>query len=342
MTSDSLAQIAQAELHALVLSALLGHGASDAQARAVADTVTAAERDGSHSHGIFRVPGYVASLRSGKVDGQAVPVLSRPAPASVVVDAAGGFAPLALATGIPALCETARATGVAVLSIGNCYHFAALWHEVEAIAAEGLIGFACTVATPMVAPAGGARPFFGTNPLAYAVPRPGRLPLVVDQASAAMARGDIMLAAEAGRAVPEGVGLGPDGAPSTDPARILEGAQLPFGGYKGAAIALLIEILAGGAIGGPFSDEAGAADNADGGPPVGGEFLMALDPAQLGGGSDWQQRIDGFLDRLSAIPGTRLPGARRHERRKALAAGSPLSVNGARLTALRQLADTRK
>ncbi|MEM9760973.1 MAG: Ldh family oxidoreductase [Pseudomonadota bacterium] len=337
MTDRATETIDQDALWRLVAAALTAHGASAAQAHAVATTVTSAERDGSHSHGIFRVAGYVASLKSGKVDGKAVPKVSHPAPAAVVVDAGNGFAPMALAVGTPQLVKTARIAGVAVLAVRRVFHFAALWHEVEAIADESLIAIACTAATPMVAPAGGGRAFFGTNPLAYAVPRAEGPPLVVDQASAAMARGDIMMAAEAGRSVPAGVGLDAAGRPSTDPAAILAGAQLPFGGYKGSAIALLVEMLAGAAIGECFSDEAGARDNGDGGPPVGGEFLLAIDPEALGAGEDWRARVGDYLDRLLAIEGTRLPGARRHANRAMIGDG-PLTVDAARLAVLRRLA----
>ncbi|MEL6335896.1 MAG: Ldh family oxidoreductase [Pseudomonadota bacterium] len=323
-------------LAGLVATALVRHGAGDAQAAAVGRTVAAAERDGAESHGLFRLPGYVASLRSGKVDGAADPELTSPAPAVLAVDARLGFAPLALELGIPALVERARETGIAALAVRNCFHFAALWPEVEAIAERGLVGLAMTAATPMVAPAGGAKPFFGTNPLAFAFPRADGSVMAFDQASAAMARGDIMIAARDGAAVPEGVGIDPQGRPTTDPAAILAGAQLPFGGYKGASIALMIELLAGAVAGDLFSIEAGAVDNGDGGPPRGGELVIALDPDRFGHGTAWRGGSEAFLEQLLAIEGTRLPGSRRNVRRaQALTQGITLSpVNRAALTDL--------
>ncbi|MEM9761112.1 MAG: Ldh family oxidoreductase [Pseudomonadota bacterium] len=315
------------EVDALVRRALEKHGASTEQAAAVARIVTAAERDGSESHGLFRVPGYVASLRSGKVNGSATPTLSHPASAVVVVDAARGFAPLALELGLPALVDRAREMGIAALAIRHCFHFAALWPEVELVAEAGLVGIAVTAATPMVAPAGGTKPFYGTNPLAFAFPRTDGPPLAFDMATAAMARGDIMLHARDGAPLPPGVGIGPDGAPSTDPKTVLEGAQLPFGGYKGAAIALMVELLAGAVAGDLFSFEAGAKGPKDGGPPEGGEFLIAIDPGRFGHGDGWKARAEGFFSALAAIEGTRLPGARRHgNRSERSAAGAPIPV----------------
>ncbi|MEO0820577.1 MAG: Ldh family oxidoreductase [Pseudomonadota bacterium] len=301
------------EVDALVRRALTRHGADEPNAAAVARTITAAERDVCESHGLFRLPGYVASLKSGKVRGDARPCLSRPAPAVIGVDAGGGFAPLALAEGHEPLVALARETGIAALAIRDVYHFAALWPEVEAIAEAGLVGFACTAATPMVAPAGGTRPFYGTNPIAFGCPRRAASPMVFDQASAAMARGDVMIHARDGQPVPEGVGIGPDGEPTTDPEAVLAGAQLAFGGYKGASIAMMVEILAGAVVGEAFSFQAGERGPRDGGPPVGGEFLLAIDPGRFGHGTDWIDRAETFFQALLAQPGTRLPGARRHE-----------------------------
>ncbi|MEM8625501.1 MAG: Ldh family oxidoreductase [Pseudomonadota bacterium] len=298
------------EVDALVRHALEANGASPVQARAVARIVTMAERDICESHGLFRVPGYVASLRSGKVDGKAVPVLSQPAPSVIAVDAKKGFAPLALETGLGPLADLAHETGVAALAVRRCHHFAALWPEVETLAEAGLVGLAVTAATPMVAPAGGTRPLYGTNPVAFAFPRDDQPPMAFDMASAAMARGDIMIHAREAELVPEGVGIGPDGAPTTDPAAVLAGAQLPFGGYKGAAIALMVELLAGAVIGDLFSFEAGRGLK-DGGPPEGGEFVLALDPARFGHGRDWVARAETLFAEIAAIEGTRLPGDRR-------------------------------
>ena len=249
------------------------------------ETIMAAERDKSYSHGVFRLPGYVASLRSGKVNGKAKPKVSDMAPAAVKVDADNGFAPLALKVGRDPLAAKAKSQGIAVQAITRTYHFAALWPETAALAEEGLAAFAFTSAKPTVAPAGGIKPVFGTNPMSFAWPREGHPPMVFDLATAAMARGEIMIAAREGHAVPEGCGITADGTPTTDPGEILKGAQLAFGGYKGALLSLMVELLAGPLIGEVFSTEQAAADNNDGGPAIGGELLIAIDPVTLSGGT---------------------------------------------------------
>lgn len=205
--------------------------------------------------------GYVASLRSGKANGKARPAVARRTPAIIHVDGDYGYAPLALEKGLPELTAAAKEIGVAVMAINRTHHFAALWPKTEALAEQGLIGMACVCYTPMRAPAGGNKALFGTDPLSFAWPRPGGMPVVFDMATAAKAMGEVMIAERDGEMVPEGTGLDAEGRPTTDPDAILKGMLLPFGGYKGSAVALMVELLAAGAVSDRFSFEAAEADN---------------------------------------------------------------------------------
>lgn len=304
------------EVLALARDCLSANGCDDDNASAVASTVTAAERDGAASHGLFRLPGYVASLRSGKVNGAAKPVVENLAPSVVRTDGNCGFAPLALEASREALVNCARSHGIGALALTNIHHFAALWIEVEALARHNLVAFAFTAYKPALAPAGSTQPLFGTNPMAFGWPRGDKPPMVFDQASAAMARGEIMIAARDGHELPPGVGIDSDGNPTTDPDAILEGgAILPFGGHKGSAIAMMVELLVAGLIGQDFSFEAALNDNNDGGPPRGGELMIAIDPAHCGDPEGWLQHAETFFQRYCSLQGTRLPADRRYANR---------------------------
>lgn len=222
-----------------------------------------------------------------------------------------------------------------MLLIRNSFHFAALWPEVEALAERRLVGLACTVHTPMVAPFGAGRPFFSTNPISFAYPRPGRDPYVFDMATAARARGDIGVAARDGHELPPGTGLDADGNPTTDARKVHEGGViLPFGGYKGSAIATMIELLAAGLVGDYFSYEAAEVDNGDGGPAIGGEFILALSPDLLAG-SGWAEHSDAFLTELEGLDGVRLPGQRRFANRRSI---TPIPVDAELVESLRAMA----
>jgi delta1-piperideine-2-carboxylate reductase len=304
------------EIERLANVYLRANGCDEANAAAVSRTLAAAERDGAASHGLFRLDGYIASLKSGKVNGKADPTVRTIAPGVLRVDGDAGFAPLALERSREPLIDLTRRQGVALCGLVNIHHFAALWMEVEPLAAAGLCAMAMTAYKPSVAPAGAAKPFFGTNPVAFGWPRRNGPPMVFDQASAAMARGEVMLAARDGKTLPPGVGLDRNGAATIDPKAILDGGVLlPFGGYKGSAIAMMVELLASALIGERFSYEAGGADNNDGGPPRGGEFLLAIDPARCGDADGWLAHSEQFFERMTAIDGVRLPGDRRYARR---------------------------
>ncbi len=305
-------ELSVADIHELALKALLANGCDESNAEAIATTVSTAERDGSESHGMFRIPGYISALRSGKVNGQSNPTAETVTPAVIRMHGDGGFTPLAINRGVPLLAEAGKTYGIAAMPIVNTYHFAALWPETEQLAEHGLVGMAFTVAKPKVAPAGASKALFGTNPISVAWPRPGKTPWVFDMATSARALGDIMIAARDNHTIPEGTGLDSEGSPTTDPAQIIDGGVLlPFGGHKGSAISTMVELLAAGLIGEQFSFEAAETDNNDGGPARGGELLIAMSPEVLAG-ADWQAHCESFFEKLSGLEGVRLPGARRH------------------------------
>jgi len=321
------------DIYQLAYDVMLANGCDRDNAAALADIICRAERDGSHSHGLFRVPGYVKALRSGKVDGKAKPTVKLVTPAVIQIDGNGCFAPLAQAVGLPLLADATGKIGIAALSLVGIHHFAALWPETEYLADRGFVGLACTAYMPMVAPAGSKEALFGTNPISFAWPRPGHGPVVYDMATAAMAMGDVQIAARDGHDVPPGTGLDADGNPSTDPAAIAKGVLLPFGGYKGSAIALMVELLAAGLTGEQFSYEARATDNKDGGPPRGGEMIIGMSPDIIAG-PNWQDHVEAFMQKMTSLDGVRMPGARRHKNR--LDTG-PRQINAALVDTIKEL-----
>jgi len=321
------------DVYSLGEKTLLDNGCNAANAAAVARTMTAAERDGAQSHGLFRLPAYVKGLREGDANGSADPAIEKVAPSVLKVQGQEGFASLALERAKDPLIALAKEQGIAMCGLMRIRHFAALWPEVEMLAEQGLVGFAVTAAVPYVAPTGGREALFGTNPMAFAWPRPNEEVLAFDQAASVIARGDVMIHARDGHPVPEGTGLDKDGNPTTDGAAILDGGvQLAFGGYKGSAIALMIELMAGAMIGEVFSFE--AKETAVPGCPFnGGEFLMAIDPSKTAG-ANFLAHGEKLLGKIENMEGARLPGARRHANRKK---GGPVEVSDKILEAVAAL-----
>ena len=322
------------EIYNLAKKTLIFNGCDEENASILSDTIMRAERDGSLSHGLFRLPAYVASLKSKKVNGKARPEVKKILPSVIKVLGNSAFAPMVLKVALPELIKLAKETGVAVLAITNSHHMAALWPETEAIAEAGLVGFACTSYKPMVAPAGAKKALFGTNPISFAWPRPGKTPVVYDMATAAMAMGEVMVAARDGHKVPLGTGLNKDGKETTDPKEITKGGVLlPFAGYKGSAIAMMVELLAGALVGETFSYETAVKDNNDGGPPRGGEFILAISPEKITG-SNWDKHSNEFFKRMQSMDGVRLPGERRHKNRLDL---GPRKINEELIKKIKEL-----
>ncbi|MBV8041924.1 Ldh family oxidoreductase [Pluralibacter sp.] len=298
--------------YALAYRVLRENGFNDAHAASIADNVTAGERDGCASHGLWRLLGIVETRRKGKISGEALPVVSDKAPAIVQADARGACSLLAYTHALPLLIEKARTNGIAALAINRCVHYSALFADVEPLTQAGLVGIACTPNHAWVAPAGGVRPLFGTNPLAFGWPREGKPPFIFDMATSAAARGEIQLHLRNGTPLPQGWGIDREGQPTTDPQAVLDGAMLPFGGHKGSALAAMIELIAGPLIGDMTSAESLAWDDGAGGAPYGGELILALDPVRFLGDSAASHlaRAERLFSELQA-QGARLPGERR-------------------------------
>ena len=130
-----------------------------------------------------------------------------------------------------------------------------------------------------------------------------------------MAMGEVQVAKREGHKVPLGTGLSKEGKETTDPAEIADGGVLlPFGGYKGSGIAMMVELLAGALVGDNFSYETAAKDNNDGGPPSGGEFILAMSPDKISE-KNWKEHSKNFFEKMKGLEGVRLPGERRHKNR---------------------------
>lgn len=315
-----------AELVTLLAAIFERHGAPANVASILATNCASAERDGAHSHGVFRMAGYAATLTSGYVDLHAGPAIVDASPSLLRVDACNGFAQVALAAVKEAAVAKARATGICLVAIRDSHHLGALWIDTEIFAREGLVVLAFVNSVKRVAPFGGHKPFYGTNPMSFAVPRKGREPLVFDQASSAMAFGDIKLAALEGRPVPSGTGVDRDSNPTTDPAAILEGGTLlPFGGHKGSSISMMVELLAGGLAGGQFSFEVDRTDYPTAQTVRTAQSLILIDPARVYG-EDYEARVETLAEGLRDAGQERLPGDRRYAiRREADRLGIPIA-----------------
>ena len=324
------------EAEALVANALIAGGAAPVPALSTAKALVGAEIDGQAGHGLSRVSSYRAQVAAGKVTGDAEPAVARPRPGWITVDAAHGFAFPAFDLAVDAVSAAAAETGIAAAAIHRSHHCGQAGRHVERLADRGCVGLLFANTPEAMAPWGGSKPLFGTNPIAFAAPRRGAESLVIDLSLSTVARGKVMAAAKKGEPIPKGWALDADGNPTTDAKAGLAGSMVPMGDAKGAALALMVEVMAAALTGGRFGFEATSFLNAEGGPPDVGQLLIAIDTRATMG--------DGFLDRMEALTGAmlaqdgvRLPGSSRIARREA-AARDGLTVSDAVLDELRELA----
>lgn len=316
MTNRVLSRETAAELARAVL---VQAKTSPENAAIVADALVAAELDGIGSHGLARLPAYADQAAIGKVDGFAVPAVTRPAAAVVRVGARDGFAFPAIRAGLLAVEKRLGECGIVAMPIAHSHHCGVAGHHVEYLARRGHVAMMFANSPAAMAPAGGRLASFGTNPIAFAAPTSGE-PIVVDLSLSRIARGRIVVAKQRGEPIPEGWALDADGNPTTDAAAALAGTMVPLGGAKGAALALMVEILSASLTGSNHAFEATSFLDADGGPPRVGQLILALDPAAFG--PDFIGRVEALLAHAYGQEGTRRPGARRLElRQKHLAEG---------------------
>jgi (2R)-3-sulfolactate dehydrogenase (NADP+) len=294
-------------------TALLACGGSDLQAAAVARSIRDAEAEGIRGIGLGYVPYYCQHLKVGKIAGGAVPVVTHPMPGLVTVDAADGFAHPAFEAAEAALIEAAHANGIAAMGITNAYACGVLGYFTGRLARQGLMALMTANASSTMAPWGGKTPFFGTNPWSFASPRVGE-PLIIDSSSSATAFVNLAQAAAEGREIPPNWALDAEGRPTTDPNAGMAGSIAPADGHKGAGLALMVEVLAAGLTGANWSYRASSLGDDEGGPPRLGQTIIAIKPDGLGQ-SDHATRLEEMLGAMTAEPGPRVPGDKRHAAR---------------------------
>ena len=304
-------QVSLDEIESTTRTALQRHGAEPWIAAEVARAVRKAEAVGNRICGLYYLESYCRQLETGRVNGSAEPVVTRPRPGAVRVDAGFGFAQPAFARALPEAVAAARECGVASLAVGHAHTCTSLGYFTEQIARAGLIGLGMTNASPIVAPPGGRTRVIGTNPVAFSVPDgEGGIAMQFDQSTTTVALGKITMAKAAGEAIPEGWAVDAEGNPTTDPATALTGSLVSMGGYKGWGFGLMAEILAAGMTGGIVSRDVKPLKTPDGPPHDLGQYYLLMDP---GVSSDFLDRLRQVEEGVALDEGARMPGQGKRE-----------------------------
>ena len=285
-------------------------GATRENAAGVMASLVGADLAGHPSHGVLRIPSYVAEIRAGTLRPAATPTVAHETAVTATVDGAATFGQLGARLGATLAAQKARDLGLGAAATFGGAHTGRIGEWAEVGAREGFITFAAASSAHgplIVAPFGGARAALGTNPFAWAIPRVGgEPPILLDYATSAAARGKLLVARAAGKPLPEGWILDRDGQPSTDVEDFFAGGVLlPFAGHKGYAMAVIAEMLAVGLSGGQRTPV---------GEPNNCLFVACFAPATFGPADRFAESIERIANRLTEQPpapgseGVLLPG----------------------------------
>lgn len=297
LTSDAL--------YTLLVSALRAKGFSAENAEALGRQTVLAEQLGQTSVGVAHVFDYINSIDNGRINGKAIPTVARPAPTMIHVDGNGGLAQTGFDHAFDDLVSGAHELGICVFLQKNTMLCGSLGTFALRIANAGLISIAATNGSPLLAGSGSTKPVYCTNPLAFSAPLSDKPPLLIDQSSSATAYVNIRNAAEQGDDIPLGWAIDKHGKPTTDARAALEGTLLAFGGARGANMALMVEVLAGGLTGANWSLDAPSFVDGDECPAT-GLFVLAIDPGLIDAG--FSARMTQQIDRLANDYNVHIPG----------------------------------
>jgi len=304
------------QLFERIQTVLTTAGIPTTNAGLLAQRIAMAERDGTLSHGLMRLPDYLASIRAGWIAADAQPVIDAQPSPFVQVDGGNGFTQAAAQLAERAVLERLSRYGIALLSIRNAHHIGALWTDIEDYAERGYVALNFVNSRPRLAVFGSPGALVGTNAMAFAFSDGEGGVLGWDQASSTMSLGEVKQHALRGVPLPEGSGLDRSGQPTTDPTAVLHGGTLlPFGSHKGSGIALMVEVMAAALTGGRFGFEDQSAAYPGAASSNAGQTIIVIDPA-FSTDTPFAERIASLVAHLHSNPELRLPGERRRQQRQ--------------------------
>ncbi|CAB5006212.1 MAG: Ldh family oxidoreductase [Actinobacteria bacterium] len=284
-------------------------GVSPEHALTTARCIVASDRWGIGSHGLMRLPFYLARLQAGGINPAAELKTVTDLPSLVVFDGDDGLGHWQLQHAAEVASQRALVNGIAAVGVGRSNHCGALGIYVWPMINRGLVGIAFSTGPAVMPPWGGDKPLLSTSPIAAGIPT--NPPTVVDLATSAVARGKIQAKAQAGAELEPGWAFTKDGAPTTDAKEALAGMLAPLGGAKGYSIAVLVESLTGMLIGPTLSKnipDMFAAEQ-DALPQQISHFVIAIDASKLSVDGE-NSRTEDFAAEVSKAGG-RLPGSNR-------------------------------
>lgn len=313
------------ELQKLAVKLLTKAGVPETAAEVCAANLVEAELEGLASHGIMRLPIYLAAIERGQIAPAAIPLVTRTGSATATVVGNNTLGQVVSVAAMNEAIALAKEAGVGMVTANQSNHNGAASYYVQMATAAGLIGLTATNSPPAIPPWGGREAYLGTNPLAFGFPTKNQ-PVIIDLSLSVVARGKIIQAAKTSQPIPLGWAMDKTGQPTTDAQAALSGALLPLGGAKGFALALAVEMLAAVLSGAAFGPYVISILEQETAPANVGHWFAAIDPARFGLSEIFLANLETLLTELKNNPlaegfgEIRIPGEQRHATRRRLLA----------------------
>lgn len=287
-------------LRKVVIEVLTNVGVSDDDAAIILDTILFANRRGVATHGVGRLPLYVHKIIAGHYNPKnEIEVLADNA-AYALLDAHNGFGQVVAYKTTKLAIKKAKQYGVSVVGVRNSNNFGTAGYFGDMAARQGCAAMVYANAAPAIAPTGGNKTIFGTNPLCYAFPGDEtHYPILLDMATTVVARGKIRLAAKNNEKIPFDWAIGPDGRPTDDPNVALKGSLLPIGGYKGYGLSMFVDIFAGMLTGSHYAGEVKNLSKMDE-DSGNGHLFIVIDVDKFMSAEEKKERIAHFYESVKA------------------------------------------
>lgn len=298
----SVRYISAKELTDLGTLLFVSGGLREADAQVIAQDLVAANLRGLDSHGISRIPMYLERIRKGVVNPQPEIKIENITAAVSKVDGDDGMGFLAGHKAMEEAVRLAEQSGIGLVGVHNSTHYGMAAIYVMEAMKKGFISMAYTNSSPAIPAWGGRTAYLGASPFAVAVPSGEESPYVLDMAMTVIARGKIRLAATNGESIPEGLALDNEGAPTTNASEAFKGVCLPFGGAKGSALAMLMDLLAGVLTGANYGGDVKSLYFDHSGPQNVGHLFIAIKPDLFVPKSEFDSRMDEFVKRTKQLP----------------------------------------
>lgn len=295
------------DLVAFIRGALAAAELDDYSLDAVATGLCETSLRGVDSHGVRLLPHYVRSAVSGRKNPNPEYRFAKPFAGIGHLDADNAFGHAAGMKAIDLGIEIARSQGLAAIAVSNSSHPGAMASMALRAARQGFAAFAFTHADSLVLSHNGTRPYFGTNPICFAVPRKEQDPYCLDMASSVIPWNRLLIHRNNGLPLPQGVAADAHGEVTTDPHEA--SCLIPTGAYKGYALASMVEVLCGVYTGMAFGRSILAMYGAPMAEPRRlGQFYMVMRVDGVVGASEFAERMQQITDEVRAEPSR--PGER--------------------------------